>query len=68
MEYITPLGYIIKETMFGLDIYDEEEIYLCELHGKTIADFTYDEKVDVGKLENEIKVQLDAEKFLQNNF
>lgn len=58
--YETPLGYTVIETIYGLDVYDKD-VYLCELHGKTFADYSYDEKVNGDKLENDIHEHLSLE-------
>ena len=63
--HITQLGYVIKETIHGLDVYDGGE-FVCELTGARMADFIYNGKVNDNKLENAIEEELECEEFLDN--
>jgi hypothetical protein len=53
----TPLGYTVVETVYGLDVYDKDT-YLCELYGKTLADYTYDGEVNGDKIEDDVHNEL----------
>ena len=64
-------GYEVVETTCGLDVYDGEGNFLCELGGKTLANFTYtdennEEFIDDVALEDAIDEELDIEDFLIN--
>lgn len=68
--YQTPLGYVVTETIDGLDV-TEDDKFVCELRGKSLANFRYsvdDEysEVDDDKLEDAIKEQVEIEEFLEN--
>lgn len=65
--HITRLGYVVKETTYGLNIYENGD-FVCELAGARIADFTYNGKVDDKKLEDAIeKVEIEnLKEFLAN--
>jgi hypothetical protein len=64
-EYTTELGYYVKETIDGLDVYEDGE-FVCELTNKTLAHYTYNGKVDDDKLETDIKEEIDCQDFLEN--
>ena len=54
MKHITtPCGYLVVERSCGLDVY-KDDVFVCELHEKTMADFAYDEKVDTFELDDAI--------------
>lgn len=63
--YQTPLGYVVTETIDGLDV-TEDDKFVCELRGKSLADFRYDDDIDDDKLEDAIKEQVEIEEFLKN--
>ena len=63
--HITRLGYVVKETTYGLNIYENGD-FVCELTGARMADFTYNGKVDDNKLEDAIEEELECEEFLDN--
>jgi len=62
-QIITPNGYLAIETIFGIDVY-MGDCFVCELHGKTFADFSYNEKIDSSKLDDAIDEELSIEEFL----
>lgn len=61
--FVTDLGYCVKETIDGLDVY-EDDYFVCELKGHTFANYTYNEKIDNDKLDSAIKDEIEAVKFL----
>lgn len=72
MEHVTDFeNYKVVETTSGLDVYDSNDEYLCELGGKTLANFTYmdendEEYIDDVALEDAIEEELGIEDFLIN--
>lgn len=62
--YETELGYIVRETIDGLDVTDDDE-FVCELRGKCLDDYRYDGDIDDDKLESDIKDTVDEEDFLK---
>ena len=62
--YETELGYIVTETIDGLDVTDEDE-FVCELRGKCLDDYRYDGDIDDDKLESDITDTINAEDFLK---
>ena len=64
MEHVTELGYLVKETISGLDVYDDHGDFVCEISRATLGNFTYDGKVDDDKLEQAIKDQIEVEEFI----
>ena len=65
MEHTTEYcGYLVRETISGLDVYDDHGDYACEIPRMTLADFTYDGKISDAELEQAIKDQLDVEAFI----
>ena len=59
-------GYEVVETTNGLDIYNGEKKFLCELTDMTLEDFSHCEKngitkIDDVKLESAIKEELGIE-------
>ena len=68
--YETELGYIVTETIDGLDVTENGE-FVCELYGKTLNDYRVnkddeDSDIDDDKLEADIKEQVEVEEFLDN--
>ena len=63
--YETELGYIVTETIDGLDVTDDGE-FVCELRGKCLDDYRYDCDIDDDKLETDIKETIEVEDFLEN--
>ena len=63
--YETELGYIVTETIDGLDVKDDGE-FVCELRGKCLDDYRYDGDIDDDKLETDIKETIEVEDFLEN--
>lgn len=61
--YETELGYIVKETINGLDVTEDGE-FVCELTGKCLDDYRYDGDIDDDKLESDITDTVNAEDFL----
>lgn len=62
MEHLTTNNYFVVETMYGLDVYNdqEQEEYLGELPGRTLGDFLdEDEQYDDEELEKTIEDELD---------
>ena len=43
--YETELGYIVRETLTGLDVTEDGE-FVCELYGKTLDNYRYDGDID----------------------
>ena len=62
--YETELGYIVTETIDGIDVTDEGE-FVCELRGKCLDDYRYDGDIDDDKLESDITNTINAEDFLK---
>jgi len=61
----TPSGYLAIERIGGIDVY-MDDCLVCELTGKTMSHFSYDEKVDTNKLEEAIEDELDTERVLNS--
>ena len=59
----TPNGYLAIEYNGGIDVY-MDDCFVCELQGKTFANFAYDESVDVDKLDEAIEDALDTQKIM----
>ena len=55
---VTPNGYLVIENIAGLDVYRDDTCLVCELFGKSFANFTYDNKVDGDKLDKAIEDEL----------
>lgn len=64
-EHTTELGYYVKETIDGLDVYDNGT-FVCSLDNKTLAHYTYDGVVDDDKLEDDIEEEIEVIDFLDN--
>ena len=68
--YETELGYVVKETTSGLDVYEDTEMehYICELGGVSLDNFRDDnDDVDDDKLEAAIKEELEVEDIIAMN-
>lgn len=69
MEHTTQLGYNVKETSYGLDVYKDEK-FVCELLGFSLANFSYNGEVNDDELENYIKDEIECNElcneFLEN--
>ena len=65
--YETESGYIVTETLNGLEVHEDGEL-VCELGGKTLEHYREDDgwDVDEDKLEADIKEQLEVEDFLND--
>jgi len=63
--YETELGYIVRETLTGLDVTEDGE-FVCELYGKTLDNYRYDGDIDDDKLESDIKETIEVADFLAN--
>lgn len=66
--YETELGYVVRETIEGLDVYEDETI-VCNLNGKRLNDYRVevgdeDTDIDDDKLETAIKEQIEVMEFL----
>lgn len=62
--YETELGYIVRETLAGLDVTEDGE-FVCELSGKRLEDYRDEnEDIDDDKLESDITDTINAEDFL----
>lgn len=64
-EYTTELGYYVRETIDGLDVYEDGTI-VCSLDNKTLAHYTYNGKVNDDKLDADIKEEIEVCDFLDN--
>jgi hypothetical protein len=58
MKNVNTDSYMVVEVIGGLDAYCED-VLVCCLTGKTLEDFTYDEKVDTDKLETAIDNEIE---------
>lgn len=65
-EHITELGYYVKETIDGLDVYKDDGTFVCSLDNKTLADYTYNGAVDNDKLDADIEEEIEVSDFLDN--
>ena len=65
--YETELGYVVTETLSGLDVHENGE-FVCELSGKTLENYRVEDSwdIDEDKLEADIKEQLEVEDFLND--
>ena len=64
--YETSLGYVVIETLNGLDVTENGD-FVCELAGRSLADYSFDDVIDDDMLENDIKEQIEVEEFLAEN-
>jgi hypothetical protein len=63
--FISDTGYKAKETLGGIDIYDSEDNFVCELAGLTLSRFEdEDGNISSEQLESEITSVLDAQSFI----
>ena len=62
--YETELGYIVRETLAGLDVTEDGE-FVCELSGKCLDDYRYDGDIDDDKLETDIKETIETAEFIE---
>ena len=67
--YETELGYVVRETTSGLDVYEDEDMenFVCELSGVSLDNFRYDGDVDDDKLEAAIKEEVEVLNILEMN-
>lgn len=65
--YETESGYIVTETLSGLDVNEDGE-FVCELSGKTLENYRVEdsEDIDEDKLEADIQEELSVEDFLND--
>ena len=66
--FVTELGYKVRETLGGLEVYDENDEFVCELGG-TLNSYRMDpddedSNIDNDKLEADIEKALDVDNFL----
>lgn len=59
-QIVTPNGYLAIERIGGIDIYSSGDCFVCELSKKTLADFSYNGKVNGDKLDEAIEDELDT--------
>ena len=50
-------GYLVVERIGGLDVYMDDNL-VCELNGKTLSNYSYDDKIDTNKLDDDISEEL----------
>ena len=67
--YETELGYIVTETIDGLDVTEDGE-FVCELTGKTLNDYRVDKDdedsdIDDNLLEADIKETIEIVEFIE---
>ena len=64
--YETELGYIVRETITGLDVTEDGE-FVCELYGKTLDSYRDEnDDIDDDKLESDITETVEVADFLAN--
>lgn len=62
--YETELGYIVRETLSGLEVSENDRV-ICELGGKSLDNYRVNElDIDDDLLEADIKEQVEVEEFL----
>ena len=62
--YETELGYIVRETLGGLEVSENDRV-VCTLSGKTLDDYRVNEwDIDDDLLEADIKEQVEVEEFI----
>ena len=59
-QIVTPNGYLAIERIGGIDVYSSGDCLVCELNGKRMADFSYDEKINGDKIDEAIEDELDT--------
>ena len=64
-EYETQLGFIVRETLEGLEVTDND-CYVCTLDNKTLESYREDNGIDINDdlLESDIKEQAEVESFI----
>ena len=65
--YETELGYVVRETTSGLDVYEDEDMenFVCKLSDMSLDNFRYDGDVDEDKLEAAIKEEVERLEILK---
>ena len=58
-QIVTPNGYLAVERIGGIDVY-MDDCFVCELHKKTFAYFSYNGIVNVNELDEAIEDELDT--------
>ena len=67
MEHTTELGYKAIDTLSGMDIYDDSDIYICNLRGVHVSDFMDEnENIDNDRLDAVIETEMEAVDFLND--
>lgn len=62
--YETELGYIVRETLGGLEVSEDDRV-ICTLSGKSLDHYRVNEwDIDDDLLEADIKEQVEVEEFL----
>lgn len=62
--YETELGYIVRETLGGLEVTEDDRV-VCTLSGKSLDNYRVNEwDIDDDLLEADIKEQVEVEEFL----
>ncbi len=64
--YETSLGYVVIETINGLYVEENGE-FVCELAGRSLADYSFDGVVDEDMLDDDITEQIEVDVFLTEN-
>lgn len=61
--YETELGYIVRETLGGLEVSEDDRV-VCTLSGKTLDDYRFNGRVDDDLLNADIKDEIEVEEFI----
>ena len=61
--YETELGYIVRETLGGLEVSEDDRV-VCTLSGKTLDDYRFNGCVDDVLLDADIKDEIEVEEFI----
>jgi hypothetical protein len=62
--YETELGYIVRETLGGLEVSENDRV-ICTLSGKSLDNYRVNEwDIDDDLLEADIKEQVEVEEFI----
>lgn len=66
--YETELGYIVRETLGGLEVSEDDRV-VCTIGGRTLNDYRVDSDDDLSDidddlLEADIKEQIEVEEFI----
>ena len=65
LTYETESGYLAKETLSGIDIYDSDS-FICELAGRKLDDYMDEnENIDDNALDDDISMQLQVDDFIE---